>query len=217
VTLENRAEEVSAGAAAGSGEAGAALARRREEVTRSFAESAELHRRLADTCAGPVVEAADIIQRSLRRGGKVLLFGNGGSASDAQHVAAELVGRFARERAPLPAIALTTDTSALTAIANDYGFEEVFARQVRALGRPGDVAVAISTSGNSPNVLRGAEAAREMGMTVVALTGAGGGALAAASDLCVNVPSDDTPRIQECHLTVEHVLCEAVENFLFPE
>jgi D-sedoheptulose 7-phosphate isomerase len=147
----------------------------------------------------------------------VLLFGNGGSASDAQHVAAELVGRFARERAPLPAIALTTDTSALTAIANDYGFEEVFARQVRALGRPGDVAVAISTSGNSPNVLRGAEAAREMGMTVVALTGAGGGALAAASDLCVNVPSDDTPRIQECHLTVEHVLCEAVENFLFPE
>jgi D-sedoheptulose 7-phosphate isomerase len=194
-----------------------ARSRRQAEVLRSFAESAELHGRLAELCAGPVVEAAEIIQQSLRRGGKVLLFGNGGSAADAQHVAAELVGRFARERAPLPAIALTTDTSALTAIANDYGFEQVFARQVRALGRRGDVAIAISTSGNSPNVLRAAEAAHEQGMTIISLTGGDGGALAAASDLSINIPSKDTARVQECHLTIEHVLCQAIEDFLFSE
>lgn len=194
-----------------------ARSRRRRDVLGAFAESAELHRRLAESCADAVVEAADLIRLSLGRGGKVLLFGNGGSAADAQHVAAELVGRFARERAPLAAVALTTDTSALTAIGNDYGFEQIFARQVRALGRAGDVAVAISTSGNSPNVLRAAEAAREVGMTVIALTGGGGGALAAASDLCIDIPSNDTARVQECHLTVEHALCRAVEDALFSD
>jgi D-sedoheptulose 7-phosphate isomerase len=184
-------------------------------VTRALRESARLHARVVEECAGPIVEAASAIEKCLRAGGKILLFGNGGSAADAQHIAAEFVGRFARERAPLPALALTTDTSALTAIGNDYGFEQVFARQVRALGRPGDVAVAISTSGRSPNVLAGVGAARERGMTVIGLAGRGGGALAEAADICITVPSDDTARIQECHLTIEHAMCEAVERLLF--
>ena len=185
------------------------------EITRALRASAELHARLATECAGVIAEAAAIIERALRGGGKALLFGNGGSAADAQHVAAEFVGRFSRERTPLPAIALTTDTSALTAISNDYGFEQVFARQVRALGRPGDVAIAISTSGRSPNVLAGVAAARERGMTVIGLAGRDGGELARIADLCITVPADDTQRVQECHVTIEHVMCEEVERLLF--
>jgi len=164
-----------------------------------------------------VVRAAVTIHECNRRGGKILLFGNGGSAADAQHIAAEFVGRFVRERRPLPAVALTTDTSVLTAIGNDYGFERVFARQVAALGRAGDVVVAISTSGASPNVLAGIDAARGAGLTTIALTGRDGGALAKRADLAIVVPSQSTARIQECHIAVGHVICEIVDSLLLAE
>lgn len=187
----------------------------REEIVRSMRASVELRTRLIETHPEVIIEAARAVADCLREGGKLLVFGNGGSAADAQHIAAEFVGRFERERRALPAIALTTDTSALTAIGNDYGFEQVFARQVRALGRAGDVAIAISTSGRSPNVLAAVEAARECGMRVVGLTGRDGGPLAAASDIAINIPSDNTARIQECHLMVEHIICETVERLMF--
>jgi D-sedoheptulose 7-phosphate isomerase len=150
----------------------------------------------------------------VKAGGKVLVFGNGGSAADAQHTAAELVGRLARDRAAIAAIALSTDTSILTAVANDYGYERVFARQIEALGRGGDVALAISTSGASANVLAGVAAARAAGLVVVALSGRDGGPLGAAADIHVNVPEQDTARVQEVHRTLLHVLCELVEEEL---
>src|SRR4051794_34864356 len=149
-------------------------------------------------------------------GHKVLLCGNGGSAADAQHIAAELVGRFVVERRPLAAIALTTDSSALTAIANDYGFEQVFARQVDALGAEGDVLIAITTSGASSNVVAAVAAARRRGMTVIGLTGARGAAFVASCDAGVAVPSLNTARIQECHITIGHLLCEAVDEAFAP-
>jgi D-sedoheptulose 7-phosphate isomerase len=142
----------------------------------------------------------------------VLLFGNGGSATDAAHIAAEFVGRYKRERAPLPAIALATDIAAITCIANDYGFEALFARQVQAHGRQGDVAIAISTSGNSPNVLKGVEAAKGLGLTTIAWTGGSGGKLAGMVDYAFVVPSTLTARIQESHITLGHVLCELIED-----
>jgi phosphoheptose isomerase len=177
-------------------------------------ESAELKRRLAAEQAPAICRAGEALASSLLGGGKVLLFGNGGSAADAQHLAAEFVGRFLRERRPWPALALTTDTSALTAIANDYGFDQVFARQVMALGRPGDVAVGISTSGRSANVLAAIEAARDLGIATIGLTGAGGEELAARVDIPIVVPSSHTPRVQECHLTIGHLLCEMAETLL---
>lgn len=150
-----------------------------------------------------------------RHNGKILLCGNGGSAADAQHIAAELSGRFYKDRPPLYAEALHVNTSYLTAVGNDYGYDEVFARMVRAAGRPGDVLVAISTSGNSPNVVRAAQAAREIGMTVIGMTGAGGGQLAGISHHLLAAPSSDTPRIQECHILMGHILCELIESELF--
>jgi D-sedoheptulose 7-phosphate isomerase len=166
--------------------------------------------------AADLERAVELIAGALREGRKLLLFGNGGSAADAQHIAAELVGRFMRERKALPAIALTTDTSALTAISNDYGFDDVFARQVRALGAGGDVALAISTSGRSPNVLRAVEAARDAGIKVVALTGGDGGALAAKADVTLRVSASTlSARIQETHILVGHVICELVDQRLF--
>lgn len=164
--------------------------------------------------APSVAQAAALVTEALAGGGKVLLCGNGGSAADAQHIAGELVGRFLKERRPLPALALHTNTSVLTALGNDYGFEEVFARQVAALGRPGDVLVVISTSGNSPNVLRAAEVAKERGMKVIGLTGAGGGKLKQLCDLCLCVPSASTPRIQEMHILIGHIICQLVEEAL---
>lgn len=158
-----------------------------------------------------IVAACDLMVRALRGGGKVLLFGNGGSAADAQHIAAELVGRLTVDRTPLPAIALTVDTSALTAIANDFGFAHVFERQLRALGKPGDVAVAITTSGKSESILRAVTVAKEMGIATIGLTGAGGGHFASACDVGVVVPSTDTARVQECHITVGHLLCAVAE------
>jgi D-sedoheptulose 7-phosphate isomerase len=185
-------------------------------VRAALAESAQTQRATAEACAPAIAEAARRMAATFRAGGRVLAFGNGGSAADAQHLAAELAGRFERERPGLPALALTANTSDLTAIGNDYGFDEVFARLVRAHGRSGDLAVAISTSGNSPNVLAGVAAAREVGLTSLALTGKGGGKLAAASDLAIVVPSGVTARIQESHIAVIHLLCELCDDELFP-
>ncbi len=183
----------------------------RELVARSLREGAELRLQLIEQCAGAVVRAAQAIQKALQRGGKILLFGNGGSAADAQHIAAEFVGRFARERGPMPAIALTTNASILTAIGNDYGFEQVFARQVLALGRRADVAVAISTTGCSPNVVQGVRAASKLGLTTIGLTGSDGDRLAHMVDIALVVPSTNTARIQECHVTLGHILCEITD------
>lgn len=161
-----------------------------------------------------IVEAADAIACSLAEDRTLLLCGNGGSAADAQHLAAEFVGRFAKEREPWPAIALHTNTSALTAIGNDYGFEDVFARQVGAFGRPGGVLVAISTSGSSPNVLRAIEAAQDRSMVVVGMTGPGGGAMASRCDVLLAVPGQGTPAIQEGHILAGHIICALVEDAL---
>ena len=157
---------------------------------------------------------ATAMSDALSRGGKVWLFGNGGSAADAQHIAAELVGRFMRERRPLPAEALTANSSVVTALANDYGFEQVFARQLEAAARPRDVAIGISTSGRSPNVGKALIAARRLGLVTAALTGSGGAGLAELADVCVAVPATETPRIQECHAVAGHILCELVESAL---
>ena len=158
-----------------------------------------------------ILEAAALISTCLRDGGKVLFFGNSDSAADAQHVAAEFVGQFVLERAGLPAIALRTDSSILTAVGNDYGFEQVFARQVQALGRAGDVAVAISTSGNSPNVLAGIKEAKERNLKTIGLTGKDGGALAKQSDVAITIASTSRARIQECHIAIGHLFCELVD------
>jgi phosphoheptose isomerase len=180
-------------------------------VERTLSETAALHEHMKQH-APPVVEAAAAIGAALRTGGKLLLFGNGGSAADAQHVAAELVGRFQRERAALAAVALTTDTSVLTSIGNDYAFERVFARQIEGLGRKGDVAFGISTSGGSPNVVAALVAARALGLQTIALTGRDGGAVGRAATIHVNVPAQNTARVQEVHRTLLHVICDLVER-----
>ncbi|RMF85570.1 MAG: D-sedoheptulose 7-phosphate isomerase [Nitrospirae bacterium] len=185
-----------------------------ERIREQLLEGARLRERAAEELAAPLAEAAERVAACLRQGGRVLLCGNGGSAADAQHIAAELVGRYTRERPGWAAIALTTDTSALTAIGNDYGFERVFARQVEAVGRAGDVLVGISTSGNSPNVLLAVEEARARGLFTLGLAGRDGGRLAQACDLCLTVPHPETPRIQEMHITLGHILCDLVEAAL---
>jgi D-sedoheptulose 7-phosphate isomerase len=183
----------------------------------AVAESVTLKERFAAEAGELVVAAARRLAEVLENGGKLLLFGNGGSAADAQHLAAEFVNRFQVERPPLAALALTTDTSILTAVANDYDFHQVFAKQVRALGRPGDLAIGLSTSGNSPNVVAGLKAARGLGLATLALSGREGGPVAAAADLALVVPSRHTPRIQEVHITIGHVLCDLVDFILYPE
>jgi D-sedoheptulose 7-phosphate isomerase len=186
----------------------------RATVLAAFEGNAEAMKGLRD-CTDGILAAADLIAASLAEDRTLLVCGNGGSAADAQHIAAEFVGRFLKDRAPYPALALHTNTSALTAIANDFGFEQAFARQVFAHGRPGGVLLAISTSGGSPNVLRAIEAAREVGMSVVGFTGGDGGAMAAGMcDVCLVVPSDSTPRIQEAHIFAGHVLSGLVEDAL---
>jgi D-sedoheptulose 7-phosphate isomerase len=163
-----------------------------------------------------VVESiAALIVETYRNGGKVLLAGNGGSAADAQHIAAELVSRFTFDRPALPAMALTTDTSILTAISNDYGYDSLFSRQLEASAKPGDVFIAISTSGNSPNIVRALKTANDIGVVAVGLTGATGGEMADLCRYCVNIPSTDTPRIQEGHITIGHILCASTEQVLF--
>lgn len=187
-----------------------------DDIRALFAESARVQQTFVEEEAANLEKAVDTVAKALGAGNKLLLFGNGGSAADAQHLAAELVGRLQRERRPLPAIALTTDTSALTAIANDYGYDQVFARQVRALGRRGDVALALSTSGNSPSVLTAVDACGEFGVTTIALTGGKGGELAKRADLtlCVSAGANSN-RIQETHILIGHVLCDLVERRLF--
>ena len=186
----------------------------REHIRGELLAGAEARMKLADACLDDLLEIAEVIRASLAAGGKLLLFGNGGSAADAQHIAAEFVCRFARDRRALAAIALTTDSSILTAVSNDYGFEQIFARQIRALGRHGDVAIGISTSGNSNNVLEGMKAARELGMKTVVLTGARGEQFAKMADFALVVPSSVTSHIQEGHIVLLHTLCEAAESLL---
>ncbi len=187
----------------------------KEQVTQRFQESGEVKNAFVQTYADQIVKVALRIVASIQSDGKVLLFGNGGSATDASHIAAEFVGRYDRDRAPLPALALGVDMAAITCIANDYEFADIFSRQISALGRKGDVAIAISTSGNSPNVLKAVEVARQHGLTTIAWTGKGGGKLADQVDYPFVVPSKITARIQECHITLGHVLCEMVEEKLF--
>jgi D-sedoheptulose 7-phosphate isomerase len=164
-----------------------------------------------------VAKVCEILVTALKQGNKALLFGNGGSAADAQHIAAELVGRFAFDRPALPALALSVNTSCVTSIGNDYGFDQVFSRQIEALARPGDVAIGISTSGNSANVLRAMSAARKIGLHTVALTGRTGGNLRNTVDHCICVPSNEKPRIQECHILIGHIISELVEREMFRE
>jgi D-sedoheptulose 7-phosphate isomerase len=183
-------------------------------LSRELEEHREVFEATARMLKDPLIRVLDILERSLRAGGKILLFGNGGSAADAQHIAAELVIRYAGNRRAFAAISLATDTSALTACGNDFGFEAIFERQIEALGRPNDVAVGISTSGNSANVLRGLRLARGMGLTTVGLTGAGGGQMTALCDAAVVVPSGVTARIQEMHISIGHILCKGLEQRL---
>jgi D-sedoheptulose 7-phosphate isomerase len=180
-----------------------------EEILR---ESAELHEQTARRSAAVVVAVADAMKTAFANGSQVLVFGNGGSAADAQHLAAELVCRFSRDRRALPAVALSTDSSTLTAISNDYGYEKVFSRQIEALGRRGDIAIGISTSGTSANVLAALQLAKSRGLTTVAFTGRDGGPIGRAADLHVNVPHHTTARVQEVHRTLLHAVCELVER-----
>ncbi len=178
---------------------------------RAFGASIALHERMRGSL-GPTLVAAQAMAEALKAGRKLLVFGNGGSAADAQHMASELVGRFQRERAAIAAIALTTDTSILTSVANDYSYKQVFARQVEALGQAGDVAFGISTSGESPNVMTGLQVARAQGLKTIALTGRDGGSIGGAVEINVNVPDQNTARVQEVHRTLIHVMCELIEE-----
>jgi len=183
-----------------------------EVLAAAFADTIALHERVKRADPRPVVEAVTAVRTALEAGGKLLIFGNGGSAADAQHAAAELVGRFARERNGLAAVALTSDSSIVTSVANDYGYDRIFARQIEALGRPGDIALGISTSGASANVVAALGAARRAGLKTIALTGRDGGVVGHEADIHINVPSDSTPRVQEVHRTLLHVLCDLVER-----
>jgi len=188
-------------------------------ISAHFAESAKLKLAAAEPLAAPLVRGIELLVDTLRGGGKVLSCGNGGSAADAQHFAAELVNRFERERPPLAAIALSTDTSALTSIANDYAYQQVFSKPLRAFGKRGDALLAISTSGNSANVLDAIHAAHDLGIRVIALTGNGGGKMAALvrdDDVHLCVPHKTTARIQEVHLLCIHCLCDGIDTLLFP-
>jgi D-sedoheptulose 7-phosphate isomerase len=188
-----------------------------ELLIKRFTESAELKRAFAQKNCEKIIEVVNITVASLKAGNKIMLFGNGGSATDAQHLAAEFVNRLQkrkRERPPLAALALTTDTAILTSISNDSDFSNIFSRQIRALGKAGDMAWAMSTSGNSPNVIKAVKIAQEMGITTVGLTGKGGGEMGTLVDHHLNVESNDVPRVQEVHITLGHVICELVEQEL---
>ena len=186
-----------------------------ERIRQLARQSIETKRAFFDSHSDDVARAAHIIVATILSGGKILIFGNGGSAADAQHIAAELVNRLNHDRPPIPAIALTTDTSILTSIGNDSSFDQLFERQLRALGRAGDVAIAISTSGNSSNVLRAVAAARELGIVTIGLAGRDGGKLADIVDLALTVEAESTQHIQETHITIGHILCEIIEDSLF--
>ena len=197
-------------------EADAALQNFEEKIRAMAADGLDAKRRFFERSGRDLARAARMIIESMRGGGKLLIFGNGGSAADAQHVAAELAFKMGREREALPALALTTDTSLLTAIGNDRSFDFIFARQIQALGRQGDVALAISTSGNSPNVIEAVKQASAMQIGTIGLLGAGGGGLAALVDLALIVPHNNTPRIQEVHIAASHIICQLIEDELCP-
>ena len=184
-------------------------------ILKRFKESSEVKTRFLKENLPRLLEAINLISHAFEAGNKLFFFGNGGSAADAQHLAAEFVNRYIMDRPPLPAIALTTDTSILTSVSNDFTFNEVFSKQLRALGREGDIALGLSTSGSSPNVVKGFEVAKEIGMKTVAFTGNDGGPLARMADVSLVVPSTSTPRIQETHILVGHILCEMIEHQLF--
>jgi D-sedoheptulose 7-phosphate isomerase len=184
-------------------------------IQKRFKESAEVKGRFLKESLSKLLETIKLVSHTFEAGNKLFFFGNGGSAADAQHMVAEFVNRYIMDRPPLPAIALTTDTSILTSVSNDMAFIDIFSRQIKALGKEGDVAIGISTSGNSPNVIKAFEVAREMGMKTVALTGNDGGVLAKLADISLIVPSNSTPRIQETHILIGHLLCEMVEHQLF--
>lgn len=185
-----------------------------DEIRRQLAESARLKQSFSDALLARIAEFAQRSAGAIRRGGKLVFFGNGGSAADAQHLAAELVVRLRTERPGLPAMALTTNTSVLTAAGNDYGFERIFSRQIESLVGPHDVLVALSTSGNSPNILKGIEAGRMRGAYLVAMTGETGGTLGGKVDLLLDVPSRDPQRIQEAHITIGHIVCSLIEHLV---
>ncbi len=186
----------------------------RPQIVSELQTSIAVKRKTIEQNVETIQRVIEVVLHSLRRGGKLLLFGNGGSAADSQHIAAEFVSKFSFDRRALPAIALTVDTSILTSTANDYAYERVFARQIEALGKPGDVAIGISTSGNSPNVLKAVEQAKSQDLITVGFTGANGGKLKEAVDVCLCVPSDSTARIQEVHITVAHIICGVAEREL---
>jgi D-sedoheptulose 7-phosphate isomerase len=187
----------------------------KEAISRIFEESAQLKVKFARENVDKIIEVVQLIAQVFREGKKVLLFGNGGSATDASHIAAEFVNRFLLERPPLPAIALNTDTAVLTSISNDYDYSQVFSKQVAALGNEGDVAIGISTSGNSPNVMRAIEVAKKNGLKTIVLTGGTGGKLASMADVTFIVPAKATARVQEIHITLGHVICQMVDEELF--
>lgn len=186
-----------------------------DHIIKIFKESSRVKEAFINENLSKLANVIEALTAALKAGNKILLFGNGGSAADAQHIAAEFVNRFVIERPPLPAIALTTDTSIITSIGNDYDFSEIFSKQIRALGQPGDVAWGISTSGNSANVLKGLEMAKKMGLITVAFTGKDGGDVAKIADFPINVSSSSTARIQETHITAGHAICELVDMKLF--
>ena len=187
----------------------------KDHVVKIFKESCRVKEAFINDNLGRLVNIIEVLTAALKAGNKILIFGNGGSAADAQHIAAEFVNRFMIERPPLPAIALTTDTSVITSVGNDYDFSEIFSKQIRALGQPGDVAWGISTSGNSPNVINGLETAKKMGLITFAFTGGDGGAIGQIADLLLNVSSNSTARVQETHITASHAICELVDIKLF--
>jgi D-sedoheptulose 7-phosphate isomerase len=186
-------------------------------IEQFVSESIRVKSEFFKTNADLIADTASKMAAAIKTGHKTLIFGNGGSAADAQHIAAEFVGRFIPDRVALPAISLSTDTSAITAIGNDYGYEQLFSRQIEALGNAGDIAIGISTSGNSPNVLAGFDAARKKGMFTVGFAGLGGGKMQGRADVLFCVPTKMTPRVQETHITLGHVLCELIDRELFPE
>ncbi len=187
----------------------------KDSITKIFEESAQIKVRFAKENADKIVEVVQLIAQAFRDGRKVILFGNGGSATDASHIAGEFVNRFLMERPPLPAIALNTDVAVLTSISNDYDYSQIFSKQLAALGHEGDVVIGISTSGNSANVVKAVEVAKKNGMKTVVLTGGTGGKLAAMADYSFIVPTKHTPRIQETHITLGHTICQMVDEELF--
>ncbi len=184
----------------------------KEVILKIISDSVDLKQKTIQKDIDKIIKIVNVIDGALRKGGKIIIFGNGGSAADSQHIAAELIGRFQKERKSIPAIALTTDTSILTALSNDYGFDIIFSRQIEGLGSKKDIALGLSTSGNSSNVLKAMKAARKIGMKTISLTGGVGGSIAKASDFSIVVPSKITARVQEVHICLAHILCELIEE-----